>query len=164
MTAARVEKEGELFYVLILGVYESETIARDASAELPDALVGTQPWIRKLGSLQTAHLPSQHEAEVIAGPTPTGQPKYLSMAYEPAMRQVNNPMKPGSARSMKQVKRGIVSGMMSWLVHRCPCDCLGNRTRSRLLSPLQMQHLRTPPQTRSQPPIPRILRVDVRRY
>ncbi len=54
LTAARVEKDGELFYVLILGVYESEAIARDASAELPDALAGTQPWIRKLGSLQTA--------------------------------------------------------------------------------------------------------------
>ena len=54
LTAVRVEKDGELFYVLILGVYESEAIARDASAELPDALAGTQPWIRKLGSLQTA--------------------------------------------------------------------------------------------------------------
>lgn len=54
LTAARVEKDGELFYVLILGVYESEAIARDASAELPDALAGTQPWIRKLGSLQIA--------------------------------------------------------------------------------------------------------------
>ena len=54
LTGARVEKDGELFYVLILGVYESEAIARDASAELPDALAGTQPWIRKLSSLQTA--------------------------------------------------------------------------------------------------------------
>ncbi len=54
LTAVRVEKDGELFYVLILGVYGSEAIARDASAELPDALAGTQPWIRKLGSLQTA--------------------------------------------------------------------------------------------------------------
>ncbi len=54
LTIVRVEKDGGLFYVLILGVYESEAIARDASAELPDALAGTQPWIRKLGSLQTA--------------------------------------------------------------------------------------------------------------
>ena len=54
LAAVRVEKDGELFYVLILGVYESQAIARDASAELPDALAGTQPWIRKLGSLQTA--------------------------------------------------------------------------------------------------------------
>jgi len=54
VSAARVERDGELFYVLLLGIYESEAIAQRAVATLPMALQDTGPWIRRLGSLQAA--------------------------------------------------------------------------------------------------------------
>ncbi|MDZ7669975.1 MAG: SPOR domain-containing protein [Gammaproteobacteria bacterium] len=54
MSAARVERDGELFYVLLLGIYESEAIARRAVATLPPPLQDAGPWIRRLGSLQAA--------------------------------------------------------------------------------------------------------------
>ena len=46
--------EGELFFVLILGIYETHELAVRASKELPAPLDVLQPWIRELGTLQLA--------------------------------------------------------------------------------------------------------------
>ena len=52
--ATRVERQGELYYVLLLGVYEVLREAEDAKAGLPTALRDAEPWIRPLSSLQAA--------------------------------------------------------------------------------------------------------------
>jgi septal ring-binding cell division protein DamX len=52
--AARVEANGELFYVLLLGTYETLTDAKSAAASRPESLMSIEPWVRKLGSLQDA--------------------------------------------------------------------------------------------------------------
>ena len=54
MSAARVERDGALFYVLLLGIYEDADKARRAVASLPEEIAGAEPWIRPLGSLQSA--------------------------------------------------------------------------------------------------------------
>lgn len=54
ISAARVERDGALYYVLILGIYETAEDARQAAASLPDGVVSATPWIRPLGSLQAA--------------------------------------------------------------------------------------------------------------
>ncbi len=53
MSAARIARNSQLFYVLLLGVYETRENAERASATVPDAL-NIDPWIRSLGSLQQA--------------------------------------------------------------------------------------------------------------
>ncbi len=53
---ARVERNGELFYVLLMGIYEDADRARRAVDSLPDEIGGAEPWIRPLGSLQSAML------------------------------------------------------------------------------------------------------------
>jgi septal ring-binding cell division protein DamX len=64
--AARVESGGSLYYVLLLGVYESMELAERAIAAMPN-VPGAQPWIRPLGSLQSAML----RADSLAGSVPT---------------------------------------------------------------------------------------------
>lgn len=54
MMPVRLARGANLYHVLILGVYKTEEIAREASSDLPTALAGIRPWIRELGSLQTA--------------------------------------------------------------------------------------------------------------
>jgi septal ring-binding cell division protein DamX len=61
MSAARIGAGGELFYILLLGVYETRDLATEASTDLPPPL--DNPWIRSLGSLQKGML----EADRIAG-------------------------------------------------------------------------------------------------
>ena len=51
---ARVERNGGLYYVLLLGVYDTLEGARQASLDLPAPLDTSEPWIRPLGSLQNA--------------------------------------------------------------------------------------------------------------
>ncbi len=63
MSAARVERDGRLYYVLLLGIYETAEQARDAAAELPPSLAGTSPWVRTVGSLQAAVV----RGDVLAG-------------------------------------------------------------------------------------------------
>jgi septal ring-binding cell division protein DamX len=63
MSAARVERNGELYFVLLLGIYESADIAREAVASLPPEIGGAEPWVRPLGSLQSAML----RADSLAG-------------------------------------------------------------------------------------------------
>ena len=56
LSAARVERDGEPFYVLLLGVYRSRADAETAIEELPAPLEEFNPWVRRLGSLQAAML------------------------------------------------------------------------------------------------------------
>lgn len=63
LSAARIENEGDLYYVLLLGVYESEALARQAAEDLPPPLDEASPWIRPLGSLQEA----MRRADELAG-------------------------------------------------------------------------------------------------
>lgn len=53
MSAARIARNNTLFYVLLLGVYETRENAERAAATVPEAL-SVEPWIRSLGSLQRA--------------------------------------------------------------------------------------------------------------
>ena len=54
VSGAKIESQGSLFYVLLLGVYESRSIAEQAWESRPEALRSLQPFYRSLGSLQTA--------------------------------------------------------------------------------------------------------------
>ena len=52
--AARVEANGEFYYVLLLGIYETLASAKAAAASRSESLMNIEPWVRKLGSLQGA--------------------------------------------------------------------------------------------------------------
>lgn len=54
MSAALIAREGQPFYVLLMGVYETEAIAREAAASLPEQLLDIEPWVRPLAGLQAA--------------------------------------------------------------------------------------------------------------
>ena len=56
LSAARVEKDGALFYVLLLGIYPDEESATLAADAMPDQIGHLTPWVRELGSLQEAML------------------------------------------------------------------------------------------------------------
>jgi DamX protein len=63
VSAARVERDDALYYVLLLGIYETLDKARRAVADLPGPFRDTTPWIRPLGSLQSA----MARADTLAG-------------------------------------------------------------------------------------------------
>ncbi len=63
MSAARIAHNGELFYALLLGVYETQEIAEQATRDLPAPLDELGVWIRSLASLQRAII----EANNLAG-------------------------------------------------------------------------------------------------
>ncbi len=54
MSAARVWNGEQLFYILLLGIYETRAIAEEAVTDLPPPFDRHAPWIRPLGSLQRA--------------------------------------------------------------------------------------------------------------
>ena len=54
MSAAPIAHNGELFYALLLGVYETQDIAVEATTDLPAPLDELGVWVRSLGSLQQA--------------------------------------------------------------------------------------------------------------
>lgn len=54
MSAAQVASDDDIYYVLLLGIYESFDNAQQAIVDLPPPFDVNQPWIRQLGSLQTA--------------------------------------------------------------------------------------------------------------
>jgi septal ring-binding cell division protein DamX len=56
MSAARIARNGQLYYALLLGVYETEEIAREATVDLPEPLNQLALWVRPLVSLQRAIL------------------------------------------------------------------------------------------------------------
>jgi septal ring-binding cell division protein DamX len=54
MSAAEIAVNGKLFYVLLLGIYETKAIAQEAITELePNS---QKPWVRTVGSLQAVML------------------------------------------------------------------------------------------------------------
>ena len=56
LSAARVESNGQILYVLLLGIYENYANAQQASENMPADLSDIKPWIRSLKSLQKAML------------------------------------------------------------------------------------------------------------
>ena len=54
MAAARVARNGELYYVLLLGVYRDKSTADEAAAHLPERIMLQNPWVRSMQSLQEA--------------------------------------------------------------------------------------------------------------
>jgi DamX protein len=62
-SAALVEREGEILFVMLLGVYEDYDRAQLAAASRPDSLKDVEPWIRSMGSLQQAMVTVDQVAE-----------------------------------------------------------------------------------------------------
>lgn len=56
MSAARIEQNGQMLYVLLLGVYESKQIAESAIAVMPLEVQRMKPWVRPIDGLQDAML------------------------------------------------------------------------------------------------------------
>lgn len=56
MSAARILSGDKLFYILLLGIYETRERAERAIVGLPPPLDRYTPWIRSVGSLQNAML------------------------------------------------------------------------------------------------------------
>jgi septal ring-binding cell division protein DamX len=54
MSAAKISANGKLYYVLLLGVYETKANAVEAAEDLGPPF--ENPWVRSLGSLQKAML------------------------------------------------------------------------------------------------------------
>ena len=65
MSAARVERDGRLFYVLLLGVYPDREQASTAASSLPAEFADLNPWVRSVDSLQQA----MRRADDLAGTT-----------------------------------------------------------------------------------------------
>lgn len=68
LSAAQIERDGDLFYVLLLGVYENFATAERAATDLPSPLDQFDPWIRRLGTLQAAMLRAESRAESAKSP------------------------------------------------------------------------------------------------
>ena len=54
VSGAKIESQGKLFYALLLGVYESRSIAEEAWESRPQSIRSLKPYFRDLGSLQNA--------------------------------------------------------------------------------------------------------------
>jgi len=54
MTAAQVEHQGKLYYVLLLGVYKTVETAQQAISAMPATVKTLEPWIRPITGLQAA--------------------------------------------------------------------------------------------------------------
>ena len=52
MSAARIERDGQILYVLLLGVYESKEIALKAVENMPSDVRDLNPWVRPIDGLQ----------------------------------------------------------------------------------------------------------------
>ena len=66
MSAARVGVDERLFFVLLLGIYETRANAESAVQQLPSTFSGMQPWVRSLASLKRA----MRQGDRIAGNAP----------------------------------------------------------------------------------------------
>ncbi len=62
MSAARIWNGEQLFYILLLGIYETRAIAEEAITDLPPPFNLHAPWIRPLGSLQRAMMAADEVA------------------------------------------------------------------------------------------------------
>ena len=57
LAAARIASSGRLLYILMLGIYPDRDSAERAAAAVPERIRGeVVPWVRSLGSLQSAML------------------------------------------------------------------------------------------------------------
>jgi len=54
MSGAVVEKDGDLFYALLAGIYADRETAERATRSLPEELSAHGPWVRSMESLQAA--------------------------------------------------------------------------------------------------------------
>lgn len=54
MAGARVDRDGQIFYVLLVGIYATREAAEQAQASLPANVRAMQPWVRRVGGLQAA--------------------------------------------------------------------------------------------------------------
>ena len=54
LTGAMIKTNDRIFYVALLGVYETRAAAKLAAKERPESLSRYQPYVRSLGSLQAA--------------------------------------------------------------------------------------------------------------
>ncbi len=63
MSAARIYAAEQMYYILLLGIYETQENAELAIASLSGPLAELSPWIRSVGSLQRAML----EADRVSG-------------------------------------------------------------------------------------------------
>lgn len=52
--STRVARDGDIYYVLLAGIYADQDAAEQALASLPPAVRALRPWIRPLGLLQQA--------------------------------------------------------------------------------------------------------------
>ena len=59
MSAAQIAVNDELFYILLLGIYETRENAELATQDLPEHF--SNPWIRSVGSLKRAMLKAEGE-------------------------------------------------------------------------------------------------------
>lgn len=74
-SAARVERDGALYYVLLLGIYENSDLARQAATNLPPPFTEVEAWVRPVGSLQAA----MARADALASRNASGsQPRNLA--------------------------------------------------------------------------------------
>ena len=62
MSGAVVEKDGELFYALLAGIYADRETAERAVRSLPESMRSHGPWIRTLESLQAAMVRAEQHA------------------------------------------------------------------------------------------------------
>ena len=62
MSAARIWNGEKLYYVLLLGIYETKANATASIESLAPPFDEMNPWIRNLGSLQRAMLDADREA------------------------------------------------------------------------------------------------------
>ncbi len=63
MASVRVERNGDIYYVLLAGIYENSETAERAAISLEAELDGLEPWIRPLRTL----LDAMRRADQIAG-------------------------------------------------------------------------------------------------
>ncbi|MCY4058272.1 MAG: SPOR domain-containing protein [Gammaproteobacteria bacterium] len=63
MSGAVVEKDGELFYALLAGIYADRETAERATRSLPEELSAHGPWVRSMESLQAAMARAEQLAE-----------------------------------------------------------------------------------------------------
>ena len=56
LSGALVEKDGDLWFVLLAGVYEDLDTAQRALVSLPENLMAMNPWLRPMASLRKAML------------------------------------------------------------------------------------------------------------
>ncbi|MDE0442979.1 MAG: SPOR domain-containing protein [Gammaproteobacteria bacterium] len=63
MSGAVVERDGELFYALLAGIYADRETAERATRSLPEKLSAHGPWIRSMESLQAAMARAEQLAE-----------------------------------------------------------------------------------------------------